>query len=125
MGVPGSGSEPTISPAYAAAGTDGYGLGFGPGGHDGRPGPNWLPSAARRNQSHPQHLMLHLGAVRFGVQERNKAISDAAIEVFKSASIQSRFLTLTHEDVGRLESLAKQVKEVLDRGVARDETPEC
>ena len=51
-------------------------------------------------------------------------ISDAAIEIFKSASIQPRFLTLTHEDVSRLESLAKQVKEVLDRGVARDETPE-
>jgi hypothetical protein len=51
-------------------------------------------------------------------------ISDAAIEVFKSASIQPRFLTLTHEDVGRLESLAKQVKEILDRGAARDETPE-
>ena len=51
-------------------------------------------------------------------------ISDAAIQVFKSASIQPRFLTLTHEDVGRLESLAKQVKEILDRGVARDGTPE-
>lgn len=51
-------------------------------------------------------------------------ISDAAIEIFKSASIQPRFLTLTREDVSRLESLAKQVKEVLDRGVARDETPE-
>jgi len=51
-------------------------------------------------------------------------ISDAAIEIFKSASIQPRFLTLTHEDVSRLESLAKQVKAVLDRGVARDETPE-
>jgi hypothetical protein len=56
--------------------------------------------------------------------EGTEMISDAAIEVFKSASIQPRFLTLTHEDVGRLESLAKQVKEILDRGVARDETPE-
>ena len=51
-------------------------------------------------------------------------ISDTAIEIFKNASIQPRFLTLTHEDVSRLESLAKQVREVLDRGVARDETPE-
>ena len=51
-------------------------------------------------------------------------ISDAAIEVFKTASIQPRFLTLTHEDVFRLEALAQQVKEILDRGVARDETPE-
>lgn len=51
-------------------------------------------------------------------------ISDEAIEVFKSASIQPRFLSLTNEDVARLESLAKQVKEVLDRGVARDKTPE-
>jgi len=51
-------------------------------------------------------------------------ISDAAIQVFKSASIQPRFLTLTHADVSRLESLAKEVKEILDRGIARDETPE-
>ena len=51
-------------------------------------------------------------------------ISDAAIEVFKSASIQPRFLTLTLEDVAKLELLAKEVKEILDRGVARDETPE-
>ena len=51
-------------------------------------------------------------------------ISDAAIEVFKSASIQPRFLTLTHEDVMQLELLAKKVKEILDRGVARDQTPE-
>ena len=51
-------------------------------------------------------------------------ISDDAIQIFKSASIQPRFLTLTHEDVGRLETLAKQVKDILDRGVARDETPE-
>ena len=51
-------------------------------------------------------------------------ISDAAIQVFKSASIQPRFLTLTVNDVSRLESLAKEVKEILDRGVARDDTPE-
>ncbi|HWH59493.1 MAG TPA: hypothetical protein VN682_17830 [Terriglobales bacterium] len=51
-------------------------------------------------------------------------ISDAAIHVFKSASIQPRFLTLTHDDVIRLESLASQVKEILDRGAARDDTPE-
>jgi hypothetical protein len=51
-------------------------------------------------------------------------ISDDAIQIFKSASIQPRFLTLTGDDVGRLETLAKQVKEILDRGVARDETPE-
>jgi len=51
-------------------------------------------------------------------------ISDAAIQVFKTASIQPRFLTLTVNDVNQLESLAKQVKEILDRGVARDETPE-
>ena len=51
-------------------------------------------------------------------------ISEAAIEVFKTASIQPRFLTLTLEDVNRLESLAKEVKEILDRGRARDETPE-
>ena len=51
-------------------------------------------------------------------------ISDAAIQVFKTASIQPRFLTLTINDVNQLESLAKQVKEILDRGVARDETPE-
>ena len=51
-------------------------------------------------------------------------ISDDAIQIFKSASIQPRFLILTHEDIGRLETLAKQVKDILDRGVARDETPE-
>ena len=51
-------------------------------------------------------------------------ISDAAIEVFKSASIQPRFLTLTLDDVAKLELLAKEVKEILDRGVARDQTPE-
>jgi len=51
-------------------------------------------------------------------------ISDAAIEVFKSASIQPRFLTLTLDDVTRLESLATEIKEILDRGRARDETPE-
>jgi hypothetical protein len=51
-------------------------------------------------------------------------ISDAAIEVFKSASIQPRFLCLTHEDVANLESLAAEVKKILDRGVARDQTPE-
>lgn len=51
-------------------------------------------------------------------------ISDAAIQVFKSASIQPRFLTLTRDDVIRLESLANQIKEILDRGVARDDTPE-
>jgi hypothetical protein len=51
-------------------------------------------------------------------------ISDAAIEVFKTASIQPRFLTLTPDDVSRLESLAKDIKEILDRGIARDETPE-
>ena len=51
-------------------------------------------------------------------------ISDDTIQIFKSASIQPRFLTLTHEDVGRLETLAKQVQEILDRGVARDKTPE-
>ena len=51
-------------------------------------------------------------------------ISDAAIEVFKSASIQPRFLTLTLEDVAKLELLAKEVKEILDRGVARDQTPD-
>ena len=51
-------------------------------------------------------------------------ISDRAIEIFKTASIQPRFLTLTQDDVSRLESLAKEVKEILDRGIARDETPE-
>lgn len=51
-------------------------------------------------------------------------ISDSAIQIFKSASIQPRFLTLTHDDVSRLESLAQQVKEILDRGAARDDTPE-
>jgi hypothetical protein len=51
-------------------------------------------------------------------------ISDAAIEIFKTASIQPRFLTLTLDDVGRLESLAKEVKEILDRGRATDATPE-
>ena len=51
-------------------------------------------------------------------------ISNAAIEIFKSASIQPRFLTLTLQDVTKLELLAKEVKEILDRGVARDETPE-
>ena len=51
-------------------------------------------------------------------------ISDAAIQIFKTASIQPRFLTLTINDVSRLESLAKEVKEILDRGVARDDTPE-
>jgi len=51
-------------------------------------------------------------------------ISDSAIEVFKSASIQPRFLTLAGDDVERLEFLAKEVKEILDRGVARDDTPE-
>ena len=51
-------------------------------------------------------------------------ISDSAIEVFKSASIQPRFLTLAGDDVKRLEFLAKEVKEILDRGVARDDTPE-
>lgn len=58
------------------------------------------------------------------VQKGTKVISDAAIEVFKSASIQPRFLTLTLEDVAKLELLAKEVKEILDRGVARDQTPE-
>jgi len=51
-------------------------------------------------------------------------ISDAAIQVFKTASIQPKFLTLTINDVSRLESLAKEVKEILDRGIARDDTPE-
>lgn len=51
-------------------------------------------------------------------------ISDTAIEIFKSASIQPRFLTLTTNDVVKLELLAKEVKEILDRGVARDTTPE-
>ena len=51
-------------------------------------------------------------------------ISDAALQVFKAASIQPRFLALTINDVNQLESLAKQVKDILDRGVARDETPE-
>jgi hypothetical protein len=51
-------------------------------------------------------------------------ISDAAIEVFKSASIQPKSLTLTRDDVRSLEFLAQQVKEILDRGVARDETPD-
>jgi hypothetical protein len=51
-------------------------------------------------------------------------ISDAAIDVFKNASIQPRFLSLTREDVANLESLAAEVKKILDRGVARDETPE-
>jgi len=51
-------------------------------------------------------------------------ISNAAIEIFKSASIQPRFLTITLQDVTKLELLAKEVKEILDRGVARDETPE-
>ena len=58
------------------------------------------------------------------VQKGTKVISDAAIEVFKSASIQPRFLTLTLEDVTKLELLAKEVKEILDRGVAKDETPD-
>jgi len=58
------------------------------------------------------------------LQKGTKVISDAAIEVFKSASIQPRFLSLTHEDVTKLELLAKEVKEILDRGVARDQTPE-
>jgi hypothetical protein len=58
------------------------------------------------------------------VQKGTKVISDAAIEVFKSASIQPRFLTLTLEDVAKLELLAKEVKEILDRGVARDQTPD-
>lgn len=58
------------------------------------------------------------------VQKGTKVISDAAIEVFKSASIQPRFLTLTLEDVTKLELLAKEVKEILDRGVARDQTPD-
>lgn len=58
------------------------------------------------------------------VQKGTKVISDAAIEVFKSASIQPRFLTLTHDDVTKLELLAKEVKQILDRGVARDQTPE-
>ena len=57
-------------------------------------------------------------------QKGNKVISDAAIEVFKSASIQPRFLNLTHDDVRSLEFLAQQVKEILDRGVARDQTPD-
>ena len=57
-------------------------------------------------------------------QKGPKVISDAAIEVFKSASIQPRFLTLTMEDVTKLELLAKEVKEILDRGVARDQTPD-
>ena len=51
-------------------------------------------------------------------------ISDAAIEVFKSASIQPRFLSLAHNDVVKLELLAKEVKGILDRGVASDNTPE-
>jgi len=51
-------------------------------------------------------------------------ISDAAIEIFKSASIQPRFLTLTQNDVIKLELLAKEVKEILARGVASDNTPE-
>lgn len=51
-------------------------------------------------------------------------ISDSAIQIFKSASIQPRFLTLTHDDISRLESLAQQVKEILDRGAASDGTPE-
>jgi hypothetical protein len=51
-------------------------------------------------------------------------ISDGAIQVFKSASIQPRFLTLSHDDVIRLESLANEVKEILGRGIARDDTPE-
>lgn len=57
-------------------------------------------------------------------QKGNTVISDAAIEVFKSASIQPRFLTLTSDDVRSLEFLAQQVKEILDRGVARDQTPD-
>jgi len=51
-------------------------------------------------------------------------ISDAAIEVFKNASIQPRFLSLCLEDVTKLEALAKEVKEILDRGVTKDGTPE-
>jgi len=51
-------------------------------------------------------------------------ISDAAMEIFKSASIQPKFLTLTDNDAVKLELLAKEVKEILDRGVARDNTPE-
>lgn len=49
------------------------------------------------------------------VQKGPKVISDAAIEVFRSASIQPRFLTLTLDDVKSLEFLAQQVKEILDR----------
>ena len=58
------------------------------------------------------------------VQKGPKVISDAAIEVFKNASIQPRFLTLCLEDVNRLERLAREVKEILDRGVATDGTPD-
>jgi hypothetical protein len=56
--------------------------------------------------------------------KKEKMISDTAIEIFKSASIQPRFLTLTTNDVVKLELLAKELKEILDRGVARDTTPE-
>src|SRR5579872_2004596 len=58
------------------------------------------------------------------VQKGAKMISDAAIEVFKNASIQPRFLSLCLEDVTKLEALAKEVKEILDRGVTKDGTPE-
>lgn len=58
------------------------------------------------------------------VRKGPKVISDAAIEVFRSASIQPRFLTLTPDDVKSLEFLAQQVKEILDRGIARDEIPD-
>jgi hypothetical protein len=51
-------------------------------------------------------------------------ISDTALEIFKSASIQPRFLTLTDGDVAKLESLAKEVKDILDHGAARNDTPE-
>jgi hypothetical protein len=51
-------------------------------------------------------------------------ISDSAIEVFKSACIQPVFLTLSSNDEAKLESLAKEVQEILGRAVANEDTPE-
>ena len=55
---------------------------------------------------------------------KGTTISRRCNRIFKTASIQPRFPTLTLDDVSRLESLAKEVKTVLDRGRKRDDTPE-
>jgi hypothetical protein len=65
-----------------------------------------------------------IGLLVLQFKKGNNMISDAAIEIFKSASIQPRFLTLTQNDVIKLELLAEEVKEILARGVASDNTPE-